>query len=140
MRLAHNNQMQIKPREQSLDQSPECCYTQINKRSLNQIVMKILTAEQMRQIDRECARQGTPTSVLMENAGKAVAEETRRSLGTLENQHILCLIGPGNNGGDGLVAARYLHDWGARVSLYLCMLAARACSVAASMSALFCLS
>ena len=82
--------------------------------------MKIVTAEQMRQIDRECARLGTPTSVLMENAGKAVAEETRRSLGALENQHILCLVGPGNNGGDGLVSARYLHDWGASVSLYLC--------------------
>jgi len=82
--------------------------------------MKILTAEQMRQIDQECARLGTPSSVLMENAGKAVAEETQRSLGKMENQHILCLIGPGNNGGDGLVAARYLHDWGARVSLYLC--------------------
>lgn len=82
--------------------------------------MKILTAEQMRQIDQECARLGTPTSVLMENAGKVVAEETRRSLGTMENHHILCLIGPGNNGGDGLVAARYLHDWGAKVSLYLC--------------------
>ncbi len=79
--------------------------------------MKILTAEQMKQIDQECARLGTPTSVLMENAGKAVAEETRRYLGTMENQHILCLIGPGNNGGDGLVAARYLHEWGARVSL-----------------------
>jgi hydroxyethylthiazole kinase-like uncharacterized protein yjeF len=82
--------------------------------------MKIVTAEQMRQIDQECIRMGTPASVLMENAGKAVAEETRRSLGTMETQHILCLIGPGNNGGDGLVAARYLHDWGARVSLYLC--------------------
>jgi hydroxyethylthiazole kinase-like uncharacterized protein yjeF len=82
--------------------------------------MKIVTSEQMRQIDQECTRLGTPTSVLMENAGKAVAEETRRSLDTMDNQHILCLIGPGNNGGDGLVAARYLHDWGARVSLYLC--------------------
>ncbi len=82
--------------------------------------MKILTAEQMKQIDQECLRLGTPTSVLMENAGKAVAEETQRSLGKMENQHILCLIGPGNNGGDGLVAARYLHDWGAGVSLYLC--------------------
>jgi NAD(P)H-hydrate epimerase len=90
------------------------------KQELKHIIMKVLTAEQMRQIDQECARLGTPTSVLMENAGKAVAEETRRSLGKIEDKHILCLIGPGNNGGDGLVASRYLHDWGARVSLYLC--------------------
>jgi len=82
--------------------------------------MKILTAEQMKHIDQECIRLGTPASVLMENAGKAVAEETRQFLGAMNGHHILCLIGPGNNGGDGLVAARYLHDCGARVSLYLC--------------------
>jgi NAD(P)H-hydrate epimerase len=82
--------------------------------------MKILTAEQMRQIDAECARQGTPTEVLMENAGKAVAEEVRRALGEPSGLSVLCLVGPGNNGGDGLVAARYLHEWGAKVSVYLC--------------------
>ena len=82
--------------------------------------MKILTAEQMRQIDRACIQGGTPASTLMENAGRAVAEETRNSLGDIEEQRILCLVGPGNNGGDGLVAARYLRDWGAEVSVCLC--------------------
>jgi hydroxyethylthiazole kinase-like uncharacterized protein yjeF len=82
--------------------------------------MKILTSEQMRQIDQACIQSGTPARVLMENAGKAVAEETRASLGATDDQHILCLVGPGNNGGDGLVASRYLHDWGFRASLYLC--------------------
>ncbi len=81
--------------------------------------MKIVTAEQMRQIDQECGSIGLPTSVLMENAGKAVAEEVRRILGAIDKQRLLILIGPGNNGGDGLVAARHLHDWGAGVSLYL---------------------
>ncbi len=81
--------------------------------------MKIITADKVRQIDRECEKIGLPTSVLMENAGKAVAEEVRIILGVIESQHIIILIGPGNNGGDGLVAARYLHDWGAKVSLYL---------------------
>jgi NAD(P)H-hydrate epimerase len=56
----------------------------------------------------------------MENAGRAVAEEARDSLGDIEKQDILCLIGAGNNGGDGLVAARYLKDWKAKVSIYLC--------------------
>ncbi len=56
----------------------------------------------------------------MENAGKAVAQEAKQLLHPVERQHILCLIGPGNNGGDGLVAARHLHDWGASVSLYIC--------------------
>jgi ADP-dependent NAD(P)H-hydrate dehydratase / NAD(P)H-hydrate epimerase len=82
--------------------------------------MKIVTAEQMRQIDQECVRMGIPVSALMENAGKAVAEEVKASLNAAEGQHILCLVGGGNNGGDGLVAARYLHDWGLKVSLYLC--------------------
>ena len=81
--------------------------------------MKILTTSQMRQVEQECASIDLPPSVLMENAGKAVAEEVRRILGTIDSQNILILIGPGNNGGDGLVAARYLHDWGAKVSLYL---------------------
>jgi hydroxyethylthiazole kinase-like uncharacterized protein yjeF len=57
--------------------------------------------------------------VLMENAGKAVAEEVKRILGNIDQRHILFLIGPGSNGGDGLVAARHLHDWGARVTIYL---------------------
>jgi len=83
-------------------------------------MMKIVTAAQMREIDRECVRLGTPVSLLMENAGQAVAEETRDYLGSIKKQHVLCLIGPGNNGGDGLVAARYLHEWGAKVSVYLC--------------------
>ena len=81
--------------------------------------MKILTIAQMRRVEEECARIGLPPSMLMENAGKAVAEEVRKILGTINQQRILVLIGPGNNGGDGLVAARHLHDWGAKVSLYL---------------------
>ena len=82
--------------------------------------MKIVTSEQMRRIDRECISRGTPGHVLMENAGRAVAEEARRIMEPLAQKHFLIPVGPGNNGGDGLVAARYLHDWGAQVSVYLC--------------------
>jgi len=81
--------------------------------------VKILTASQMHQVEQDCAKIGISTSVLMENAGRAVAEEVRKILGSLDQRSILLLIGPGNNGGDGLVAARYLHDWGAKVTLYL---------------------
>jgi len=81
--------------------------------------MKIVTANQMRRIEEGCTKIGISVSVLMENAGRAVAEEVRKILDTTSQKHILLLIGPGNNGGDGLVAARHLHDWGARVSLYL---------------------
>jgi len=81
--------------------------------------MKVLTVEQMHQVEEVCAKIGLPTNELMENAGKAVAEEVRRILGNVNEQHILIMVGPGNNGGDGLVAGRHLHDWGAKVSLYL---------------------
>jgi hydroxyethylthiazole kinase-like uncharacterized protein yjeF len=81
--------------------------------------LKILTANQMRQLEESCAKIGLSTDTLMENAGKAVAEEVRRILGSVDQRHILFLIGPGNNGGDGLVAARHLHDWGAGVTVYL---------------------
>ena len=82
-------------------------------------MVKIVTVNQMRQIEEDCVRIGIPLSALMENAGRAVAEEVKKIRGTIDRQRILILIGPGNNGGDGLVAARYLHDWGAKVSLYL---------------------
>ncbi len=81
--------------------------------------MKVVTTDEMRRIEQACAQTGITTDILMEKAGRAVAEEVRRILGAIEKQEVLFLIGPGNNGGDGLVAARYLGDWGAKVSLYL---------------------
>jgi hydroxyethylthiazole kinase-like uncharacterized protein yjeF len=86
---------------------------------LQERAVKVLTADEMRWAEQECARIGITTDMLMENAGKAVAEEFRRILGDTSQKHIILLIGPGNNGGDGLVAARHLHDWGAKVSLFL---------------------
>jgi len=82
--------------------------------------VKIVTADQMRQIDRECVRMGITTAALMENAGRAVAAEVKALSVDLKDRHILLLIGGANNGGDGLVAACYLKDWGARCIIYLC--------------------
>jgi len=81
--------------------------------------MKVLSVDEMRRVEQECAESGISTDVLMENAGKAVAEETGRILGNIETKQVILLIGPGNNGGDGLVTARHLYDWGAKVSLFL---------------------
>ena len=81
--------------------------------------MKILTATQMRRVEEECTKLGILTSTLMENAGREFATQMRRILGSVKDKTILFLIGPGNNGGDGLVAARYVHRWGAKVSLCL---------------------
>jgi len=80
--------------------------------------LKIVTVEEMRAIEREAAKAGQPSEVLMENAGLAVAQHTKRWLGSVLGRRFLVLVGPGNNGGDGLVVARYLHDWGANVTVH----------------------
>jgi len=82
--------------------------------------LKIVTVDEMRELERRAAEVGLPSPVLMENAGLATAQKVKEWLGSAALGQILVLIGPGNNGGDGLVAARHLHDWGARVHIYLC--------------------
>ncbi len=82
--------------------------------------MKVVTADQMRDIEARAAAMGLTSPVLMDNAGLAVAREIERYLGRISGAKVLFLIGPGNNGGDGLVAARHLHDWGSKVTAYLC--------------------
>ncbi|MFW0859703.1 MAG: NAD(P)H-hydrate dehydratase [Dehalococcoidia bacterium] len=81
--------------------------------------MQIVTVEQMLELERLSADVGSPPDVLMENAGLAVANRAREFLGGVIGRSILILVGPGNNGGDGLVAARHLHDWGGRIHLFL---------------------
>ena len=82
--------------------------------------MKIVTADQMRRIEQRSVEAGVSTDMLMENAGLEFARRVRHHLGRVVGASILVLVGPGNNGGDGLVAARHLHAWGARTSVYLC--------------------
>ncbi|MYD27906.1 MAG: NAD(P)H-hydrate dehydratase [Dehalococcoidia bacterium] len=77
--------------------------------------MKLVTMEEMRAMERAAIEAGTSEAQLMEEAGLASAQEAWMLLGTLEGRQIVVLAGPGNNGGDGLVAARHLHDWGAEV-------------------------
>ena len=80
--------------------------------------MKLVTAAEMRMIEDRAEASGVPKSTLMENAGLAVAQELWMQLGSLEDRRICVLVGPGNNGGDGLVAARHLREWGAQVRCY----------------------
>jgi hydroxyethylthiazole kinase-like uncharacterized protein yjeF len=82
--------------------------------------MKIVNVNQMQKAERDCAQFGVSLTHLMENAGKAVADELVSILGDVQKQSITILVGPGNNGGDGLVATRYLHDKGALVTVFLC--------------------
>ncbi len=81
--------------------------------------MHIVTIEEMRELESKADQEyGLTSSILMENAGKSAAEILAQEIGTIKGQEILLLIGPGNNGGDGLVIARYLEEWGGLVSLY----------------------
>ena len=80
--------------------------------------MKLVTAAQMRALEQAAVDAGGSLEALMEAAGLAVAQEAWMQLGQLEGRRIAVLVGPGNNGGDGLVAARRLADWGAQVRCY----------------------
>lgn len=77
---------------------------------------ELLTAEEMAKIDQLAIASGVPSLTLMESAGQAVAEEAARLVSPGARIAVLC--GPGNNGGDGFVAARLLRTWGYDVTVY----------------------
>jgi hydroxyethylthiazole kinase-like uncharacterized protein yjeF len=82
--------------------------------------MKIVSIEQMRDLEARADRDlGMSSRVLMEYAGRSAADLFRGWAGPVEGKNAVLLIGPGNNGGDGLVIARHLKSWGMRVTLYL---------------------
>ncbi len=78
---------------------------------------ELLTNEQCREADQGAVAAGVPFITLMENAGRAVAQEAARMVPAGGRIAVLC--GPGNNGGDGFVAARYLRQWGIGVDVAL---------------------
>ena len=80
--------------------------------------MLLCTADQMRAMDRYTIDTiGLPGRVLMELAGRGVAAAVSDGIGSVAGRRVLVLAGPGNNGGDGLVAARHLANKGADVSV-----------------------
>jgi len=84
-------------------------------------MQKVLTAEEMREVDRlTTEKYGIPSILLMENAAHAVARIITEKLGgSIAGKSVLVLCGKGNNGGDGAALARILWTLGADVTAHL---------------------
>jgi len=84
-------------------------------------MQKILTAQEMREVDRlTTEKYGIPSIILMENAAHAAADAIKEKLGgSVAGKSFLILCGKGNNGGDGAALARILVIKGAKIDLVL---------------------
>ncbi|MEZ4591636.1 MAG: NAD(P)H-hydrate dehydratase [Chloroflexota bacterium] len=80
--------------------------------------MKLFTVEQMVAAEKTADSQNTTYAQMMETAGRSLAQAIIARW-PVADASILVLVGPGNNGGDGLVAGRYLAEAGADVAFYL---------------------
>ena len=82
--------------------------------------MKVVSVKEMQELDRRAIEvKGIPSITLMENAGRAVSEIALDRLKAVKDKKISIFCGPGNNGGDGFVAARHLFNKGISLSVYL---------------------
>ncbi len=80
----------------------------------------IRTRDEIRAFDRTCIETlGVPGVVLMENAGRQIAEVVREDVGLEPFPHVVILAGRGNNGGDGFVVARHLAIYGLTAKVLL---------------------
>jgi len=82
-------------------------------------VPKVVSVEQMRQIERAADAAGHSYAQMMEHAGWSVAQVIVEQFAPVEGKQVLVLAGSGNNGGDGLVAADHLAQAGMQVAVYL---------------------
>jgi ADP-dependent NAD(P)H-hydrate dehydratase / NAD(P)H-hydrate epimerase len=80
-------------------------------------MIELLTTAEMAQADRRTIAAGVPGIRLMDRAGEAVADAVRARLRA--GSRVVVVAGPGNNGGDGFVAARLLADWGYQAEVVL---------------------
>jgi len=95
------------------------CYNSSQRdRVMGGSMIKVVTVAQMQAIERETDLAGVSYSQMMENAGQGVADAVGE-VAAVRGCRVLILVGPGNNGGDGLVAGRLLAESGADVQFYL---------------------
>ncbi|MBI3803193.1 MAG: NAD(P)H-hydrate dehydratase [Nitrospirae bacterium] len=82
--------------------------------------MKIVTAEEMKQLDRKATTDyAIPSLLLMENAARGLVDEIERTIAPVRGKRVLILAGRGNNGGDGIAAARHFRMRGGAATVYL---------------------
>ena len=81
--------------------------------------MKYVTVDEMRTIDRESDKHGQTFAMLMDCAGKGVAEIVNQKYGSLTEKRVLGIVGAGHNGGDTVVACSYLLEWGWKATIYI---------------------
>lgn len=79
--------------------------------------MIVLTPEEMAELDQKTIKNGFPSLLLMETAGRGIAEVIKEKYG--QSEKILILAGSGNNGGDGLVVGRLLDIWNYNVKIII---------------------
>jgi NAD(P)H-hydrate epimerase len=90
------------------------------RRGILEACVRVLNAEQMREADRRAIEDvGIPSMVLMENAGRQVVAAMETAFEHLLDARVAILCGPGNNGGDGFVAARVLWQRGVDAQVYV---------------------
>ncbi len=83
-------------------------------------MLPVVTAQQMRTIDKWAIQEiGIPGIVLMENAGKAIVKRLQEILPDIASKKVIIVCGKGNNGGDGFVIARHLHQLGTNTMVLL---------------------
>ncbi|KAI9275993.1 apolipo protein A-I-binding protein-like protein [Sporodiniella umbellata] len=82
--------------------------------------LKCVSQKVAQAIDNElmCSAGGFSVDQLMELAGLSVAQAIQKTFNPVENPRVFVCVGPGNNGGDGLVAARHLFHFGFKPTLY----------------------
>ncbi len=90
--------------------------------------MKLLTGTQMKALDRQAIDEyGIPSLELMENAGNQIVSSMFEWNESLAEKRITIVCGKGNNGGDGMVVARLLHEKNVPLEVF-CLAEAEACS------------
>ncbi|MCH8022452.1 MAG: NAD(P)H-hydrate epimerase [Thaumarchaeota archaeon] len=79
----------------------------------------IVSPQEMKKIEQKASEMGIPPILLMENAGRSVADLILNRFPNLTNKSICIVCGTGNNGGDGFVASRHLAVYGAKINVIL---------------------